>query len=165
MRLLKFLEENVVQDALAVDEPEVGGKYDDDMINKRLDLIQKAIKELRGKEMDDDAKEAMMADLNDKLDKWENVEQEIKPTKPAAKKPEGEKPEDLKKDLDAKAGDRKKEREEKSKEKTAEREKETEKTHKDNQKRTEMKKKAAEKTEGRLIKSRIRLKLQSGKSD
>ena len=77
MRFKEFLKEDTVKTALNLDEPETGAKYDDEAVKKRIDLINKAIKELRAKsDMDDNAKEAMLADLNDKLDKWENVDKE-----------------------------------------------------------------------------------------
>ena len=81
MRFVKFMKEDVT-DALEVNEPEVGKKYSDEYVSKRIDIIQNAIKKVRGQKMNDDAKEAIMADLNDKLDKWENVDKETKAPKP-----------------------------------------------------------------------------------
>ena len=78
MRFVRFMNEDVT-DALEVNEPEVGKKYSDEYVSKRIDIIQAAIKKVRGQKMNDDAKEAIMADLNDKLDKWENVDKETKP--------------------------------------------------------------------------------------
>jgi hypothetical protein len=81
MRLEKYIkEEDVVQKALALDEPEVGGDYSEDYVNKRKDIITAALESIKG---DDEATEAMIADLKDKLDKWENVKKETKPKKPA----------------------------------------------------------------------------------
>ena len=91
MRFEKFMREDT-SDALNVDEPEVSKKYSDEYVAKRIAIIQDALKKVRGKSMDDEAKEAIMADLNDKLDKWENVEKETKaPELPAVgAAPEGE---------------------------------------------------------------------------
>lgn len=91
MRLDKFMREDT-SDALNVNEPEVSKKYSDEYVAKRIAIIQDALKKIRGKSMDDEAKEAIMADLNDKLDKWENVDNETKAPEPPAvgAAPEGE---------------------------------------------------------------------------
>jgi len=90
MRLNRFLtEEGAVQSALDIEEPEVDGKYSERVINDNIDKIEKAISKL-GKPKDD-AEEAILSDLEDKLDKWNNVDKETKPAGPG-KPPEGEQP-------------------------------------------------------------------------
>jgi len=97
-RLKSFMKESSVTDALDISEPEIGKKYDDEAVASRKKRIQAAIKQLRGQSMvDDEAKEAMLADLNDKLDKWENVEDETAAPKAVSKTdapPEDAPPED-----------------------------------------------------------------------
>jgi hypothetical protein len=178
-RLSKFLEESVVQDALAIEEPDVGGQYTDERVEAHLKKINSAIKELRGSgKYDDEAKEAMMADLNDKLDKWENVERETKPAPPVGpsadlngekeeappteETPEGEEGADDKvaADRDKREKEADKEQEEDDKD-DIEDDKEEDEKRKNRNKNQRMvqkhaTKKKANQAEGRLIKSRIR---------
>jgi 3-hydroxyacyl-CoA dehydrogenase len=94
MRLEKYIkEEDIVQKALALDEPEVGGDYNEDYVNKRVDIITTALESIKG---DDEASEAIIRDLKDKLEKWENVEKYSKPKKsaPPPEKKEEEVPEE-----------------------------------------------------------------------
>ncbi len=82
MRFQKFLREDVVQTALGIKEPEVGKKYSDEYIKKRKDIIDQAIDTLNSKGADDEATEAMIADLLDKQEKWNNVKRETEPPEP-----------------------------------------------------------------------------------
>lgn len=78
MRLARFLnEEDATKKGLEVPEPEVGEKYSKEEVKKYISLIKNAIS--AQKEEDDDA---ILKDLEDKLDKWQNVETETKPAGP-----------------------------------------------------------------------------------
>jgi len=173
MRFTRFLKESVIDDALKVDEPSVRRKYSEEGVKKKLDLIQKAIKELRNNDKyDDDAKDAIMADLEDKQDKWSNVDSETKPPKPVAPPPEGEA--EPKTDAEVAAAEKEDEiaqkEEDKAKQKEDEKaakEEELAKKKEDKAKKEEEKKKknmeraemaAKKKNEERLIKSKISLK-------
>lgn len=169
MRFVKFMKEDVT-DALEVNEPEVGKKYSDEYVSKRIDIIQNAIKKVRGQKMNDDAKEAIMADLNDKLDKWENVDKETKPVPIAGPEAPPETPqqdeidptaeplergkedtEDMKQELIDKKGvqqDKEKDIENQKKEKDV--------IKKDADKKEDEKKKLKKTESVRLIKTRIR---------
>ena len=150
-------------DALNVDEPEVAKKYSDEYVAKRIAIIQDALKKVRGKSMDDEAKEAIMADLNDKLDKWENVDKETAATEPpATAPPEGgeeapEEPADepAPDEKEKEAEDKAKEDEEKDVDKEKEEEEKEKKRIKDAEDREKKQEKAA--TESvRLIKTKIK---------
>ena len=78
MRLKMFLNEDVVSDALALDEPSTGEDLPDSIIKRSIDLLNKAIDVLDGKiegSSDDKLKPltAKLADLEDKLEKYEKV--------------------------------------------------------------------------------------------
>lgn len=89
MRLNRFLtEEGAVQAALDIKEPEVDGKYSERVIKDNKDKIEKAISKLG--EPKDEAEEAILADLEDKLEKWGNIDKETKPAGPGEPPPEGE---------------------------------------------------------------------------
>ena len=162
MRLAKFMREDTT-DALNVDEPEVAKKYSEDYVAKRISIIQAALKKVRGKSMDDEAKEAIMADLNDKLDKWENVDKETKAPEPA---PTAETPEDGEEEAPAEeeepAPDDEKEAEDKAKEeeeKDVDKEKEEEEKEKKRIKDAEDREKRQDKSASenvRLIKTKIK---------
>ena len=165
MRLFDYIYENLVKDALDTDEPEVGGSYSDDYVKKIVDKLKSAISQAdKDSYVDDDAKEAIMSDLQDKLEVWKNVDKETKPSKPTPKPSEDkDKEADKQKeseDKDKESEDKQKEREkektedEKAKNKQKdEKEKDDEERRKENEKqREEMKKKNED---SRLIKSRI----------
>jgi len=91
MRLNRYIkEEDSVKNALDIGEPEVNGKYSERVIADNIDKIKKAISNLSKPK--NDADEAILSDLEDKLEKWENVDKETKPSGPA--KPPEEKPEE-----------------------------------------------------------------------
>jgi len=78
MRFKRFLIEDSISSALSLDEPEVGRKYGTSAVKRKLEMIQSAINTL-SKKQQTDATEAQMADLEDKLDKWQNVDSETEP--------------------------------------------------------------------------------------
>jgi hypothetical protein len=78
MRLTRFLnEEDAIKKGLEVPEPEVGEKYSKEEVKKYISLIKNAISAQK-----EDGDEAILKDLEDKLDKWQNVETEVKPAGP-----------------------------------------------------------------------------------
>lgn len=87
MRFVTYINENYKK-ALNIGEPETGSKYSDDAVARRIKEIEAGIKDAN-KLPDDEAKESILADLEDKLDKWQNVDQETEAPKAAAP-PEGE---------------------------------------------------------------------------
>jgi len=82
MRLYKYLnEEDIVQKALKIDEPEVGEEYPKDEVKEKLSLLQSAIdvqSKIVDKDEDDKALQAILDDLMDKKDKWINWKKEVK---------------------------------------------------------------------------------------
>lgn len=81
MRLRYFLkEEDIVQTALDIIEPKVKGKYSERVIKNNKETIEKAISKVG--EPKDEAEEAILSDLEDKLEKWNNIEKETKPAGP-----------------------------------------------------------------------------------
>jgi len=122
MRFEKYINENYKK-ALSIGEPETGGKYSDDSVKRRIKEIEAGIKDAN-KLPDNEAKEGILADLEDKLDKWQNVDKETEAPKAAAppegdeegeKEPEGEEEEVA--DTEAEEDDAAKEQENKEKEK------------------------------------------------
>jgi hypothetical protein len=106
----KTLKEDISA-ALSLGEPEVGQNYGTSAVKRKLETINAAISEL-GKKEQTDATEAQMADLEDKRDKWQNVDKETEPaetqdTRPAGSEPGEEEPpegeEDAEADADAEA--------------------------------------------------------------
>lgn len=87
MKFKKYINENYKK-ALNIGEPETGGKYSDDAVARRIETIEAGLKDAE-KLPDDEHKEGIIADLEDKLDKWQNVDQETAAPKSAAP-PEGE---------------------------------------------------------------------------
>jgi hypothetical protein len=170
-----FLQETSVQSALDIDEPEVGKKYDDEAVADRKSRLLAAIKQLRGQTVDDEAKEAMMADLNDKLDKWENVDSETAPPDPPPPKDDGsvekddpgshddpepsEQPRGPEKEREEDHAQDDKDRDEKKGEMSREEDQDDEERARANDKQAQKQnlaaKKKKQKNEGRLIKSRI----------
>jgi hypothetical protein len=83
MRLARFLnEKDVVKQGLSVMEPEIGEEYSDEEVKEYISIIKNAIGAQKKEEMNDAAK-AMLKDLEDKLNKWENVDSETKPVGPS----------------------------------------------------------------------------------
>ena len=85
MRFQQYLlnEEDVVSQALAIDEPEKNGEYTDDEVGRKLGILNKAI-DIQSAKVDGlengeqyDAALAILKDLKDKLDKWSNWEEEV----------------------------------------------------------------------------------------
>ncbi len=174
-RLSAFLKEASVQAALGISEPEIGKKYDDEAIADRKSKIQAAIEDLKGQSIDDEAKEAMMADLTDKLDKWTNVDSETAAPEPPPPKDDGsmekddpgahddpepaEQPREPEKDREAEHKQDDKDREEQDSADNKEENQDDEEKARANDKQAQKQKTAAKKkkvkNEGRLIKSRI----------
>ena len=102
MRLTRFLyEEDAVKKALEIEEPAVGEEYSDEEIKMRISDIKDAIKAQKKNGIESEADNALLKDLTDKLDKWENIDAETEPVGPvvpavdvlaaqAAAPPEGE---------------------------------------------------------------------------
>ena len=82
MRLSNYLNEDDIQKGLSVDEPESGGKYSDDVVKINIKIVEKALS-IAKKQEDSEANNAIVADLEDKLDKWKNVDKETKPAGPS----------------------------------------------------------------------------------
>ena len=82
MRLARFLnEEDVVKKGLELMEPEIGEEYSDELVKEYISIIKNAIGAQKKEEMNDAAK-AILKDLEDKLNKWENIDSETKPVGP-----------------------------------------------------------------------------------
>ena len=82
MRLARFLnEEDVIKKGLSVMEPEVGEKYSDEEVKEYTSTVKDAIAAQKKEDMNDAAK-AILKDLEDKLDKWENIDSETKAAGP-----------------------------------------------------------------------------------
>ena len=81
MRFNNYLNEDDIQKGLSVDEPEVGEKYPDELVKEKINIIEKALSMAKKQEANE-ANAAIIADLEDKLDKWKNVDKETKPAGP-----------------------------------------------------------------------------------
>ena len=83
MRLTRFLTEkdNIVK-GLSINEPEIGEEYSDEEVKKNITAIKDAIAAQKSKGTESEADNALLKDLTDKLEKWENVDQETKPAGP-----------------------------------------------------------------------------------
>lgn len=134
MKFEKYITENAVQKALAIKEPEVAKKYNDNLIKKYKDMIESALAEAEKME-DSDSKDAIVADLEDKLDKWNNVNKETTAPKPPP--PEGEKEVPPEEDAEAEA---EKEEDEKAKEEDAEAEEKAKEEEEDEKEKKKKKK-------------------------
>lgn len=106
MRFRRFLitEENIIQAALKIPEPEIGGKYEDIEVETYVKKLQMAVDKQKkiAEDAGDDRKEvevSTLKDLTDKLEKWKNWKKEVKAPKrpapegaPGGAPPEGEAP-------------------------------------------------------------------------
>lgn len=73
MKFYKFLnEEDIIQKALNLDEPEKGEEYPPEKVKRYLDIIDKALEAMKNAE-NNDANDAIVEDLRDKKKKWSNV--------------------------------------------------------------------------------------------
>lgn len=99
MRLTRFLyEEDNIKKGLSIKEPEVGNDYSDEEVKEYIATIKDAISAQKSKGTESEADAAIMKDLEDKLDKWENIDSETKAAGPvvpavdvlAAAEPAGE---------------------------------------------------------------------------
>lgn len=83
MRLTRFLyEEDAVKKALEIEEPAVGEEYSDEEVKWRISDIKDAIEVQKKNGVESEADNALLKDLEDKLDKWENVDKETEPAGP-----------------------------------------------------------------------------------
>lgn len=90
MKYMKYLKENdAIQTALNLPEPEVGKKYADEEVERYLKIIQTALEAMKNKK-ENDTNDSIEEDLRDKKSKWENVDKETKPAKTKPTNPPGE---------------------------------------------------------------------------
>ena len=80
MKLRQLLEGNIVDQALALPEPEVGDDYASEKVKRYLEIINKALDSMKSKD-NNDANDAIVADLRDKKKKWSGVDKETAPVK------------------------------------------------------------------------------------
>lgn len=80
MRYFKYLFENEISKALDLGDPHVGAEYPPEKVERYVEIIDKAIKVMKGRE-ENDSNDAIVADLLSKRKKWLNMKKEIKPTK------------------------------------------------------------------------------------
>lgn len=97
MRLTRYLnEEDIIKKGLGVPEPEVGEEYSKEEVQGYIAIVKDAISAVEEEEKE--GSEAVIKDLQDKLNKWENVDSETEAAGPsvpavdilAAQPPEGE---------------------------------------------------------------------------
>lgn len=83
MRLTRFLtEKDNIAKGLSINEPEVGEEYSKEEVKKNIAAIKDAIATQESKGTESDADESIIKDLEDKLNKWENVDSETEPAGP-----------------------------------------------------------------------------------
>jgi hypothetical protein len=83
MRLTRFLYEgDSIKKALEIEEPAVGEEYSDEEIKWRISSIKDAIDAQKKNGIESEVDNSLLKDLTDKLEKWENVDQETKPAGP-----------------------------------------------------------------------------------
>ena len=81
MRYFRYLtEENIVSKALNIPEPKVGGDYPPEKVQRYIETINKALEAMKKKE-ENDANDAIVQDLRNKVKSWQNVDKETKPIK------------------------------------------------------------------------------------
>ena len=80
MKYLQYLREDAIKKALAIKEPETGGEYPSEEIERYKKMIDAALKQASKLEQSE-ANDAIVADLRDKKKKWDNVDSETKPVK------------------------------------------------------------------------------------
>ena len=80
MRYFSYLKEDIIQKALALDEPETGKDYPSEKVKRYLEMINKALEAMKSKE-ENDTNDSIVQDLRDKKKKWSNVKGETKPKK------------------------------------------------------------------------------------
>jgi hypothetical protein len=81
MKFYKFLnEEDIIKKAMDLPEPEIGGSYPEEKVQRYIEMIDKALSAMENKE-ENDANDAIVQDLRDKKKKWSNVDKETKPVK------------------------------------------------------------------------------------
>lgn len=80
MKYLKYLTEDTVTKALDLPEPEIGGDYATEKVERYIKMIEAALESMTKKE-ENDANDAIVQDLRDKKKKWNNVDKATKPVK------------------------------------------------------------------------------------
>jgi two-component system chemotaxis sensor kinase CheA len=144
MRLFDYLYEDAIRDGLEVSEPEINRDYSDEFVKNNIKTIKTALSQTKKKKFsDEETKSSVVADLEDKLNKWKNVDKETKAPPPPPPEDAGGEGESEGEEI---ADEREEEAEQRKEEADDEREEEK-------KKKEEEKKK---KNEGRLIKSIIR---------
>jgi len=86
MKYLKYLTEDTVTKALALPEPEIGGDYATEKVERYIKMIEAALDSMT-KKKENDANDAIVQDLRDKKKKWKNVDKETKPVKVKKEEP------------------------------------------------------------------------------
>jgi hypothetical protein len=89
MKFKNYLTEDAVSKALDLPEPDVGGDYPQEKVERYIKIIDAAMSAMTKKE-ESEANDAIVADLRDKKKKWENVKKETKPVKTKLEVPPGE---------------------------------------------------------------------------
>lgn len=89
MKFYKFINEDKISAALSLPEPEVGGDYPKEKVERYIKIIDAAMSAMTKKE-ESEANDAIVADLRDKKKKWQNVKKETKPVKTKLEVPPGE---------------------------------------------------------------------------
>jgi hypothetical protein len=84
-----LITEDAVSKALDLPEPDVGGDYPQEKVERYIKIIDSAMEAMTKKE-ESEANDAIVADLRDKKKKWENVKKETKPVKTKLEVPPGE---------------------------------------------------------------------------
>lgn len=81
MKLKQYLnEENIIQKALNLPEPEIGGDYAPEKIKRYLNVINQALNAMKNKK-ENEINDSIVQDLRDKKKKWTNIDKETKPIK------------------------------------------------------------------------------------
>jgi len=95
MKLRQLLEGSIIDQALSLPEPEVGGDYASEKVKRYIEICTKALDAMKSKD-NNDANDAIVADIRDKKKKWGNVDKETAPVKVKQEEPPPEDEEDPK---------------------------------------------------------------------
>lgn len=73
MRYFKYItEEDTIQKALNIPEPEIGSEYPEEKVQRYLKIIDDALSVMQNKK-ENNANDSIVQDLRDKKKKWSNV--------------------------------------------------------------------------------------------
>jgi len=89
MKFKNYLKEDAISKALDLPEPDVGGDYPQEKVERYIKIIDAAMSAMTKKE-ESEANDAIVSDLRDKKKKWQNVKKETKPVKTKLEVPPGE---------------------------------------------------------------------------